>query len=340
MTDLLYRPILRADRPLPVGACALAGGRLWFTDVQCLPRAGAPVLMAASDVPAPVLDRLTTPRPAVAGLDLTLPRIMGIVNVTPDSFSDGGLHMAADAAVSSGLQMVEAGASILDIGGESTRPGAITVREEEEIARIVPVISAIRAASDVVISIDTRKAAVARAALEAGANVVNDVSGFTYDADLAGVCRAAKVPVCVMHSQGDPETMQNDPRYDSVVHDVYDALDARLTALEAQGIPRASVLADPGIGFGKTLEHNLALLRNIGVLHGLGTAILLGVSRKGFIGRIGREPHARARAPGSIAVGLAALAEGVHILRVHDVAETAQAVRLWQAVRDADAENA
>jgi len=265
---------------------------------------------------------------------------MGILNVTPDSFSDGGDYLAAEAAVAAGLGMVAAGADILDVGGESTRPGAAAVSEQEECARILPVIEAIRRASDVVLSVDTRKASVARAALAAGADVVNDVSGLTYDADMAGTCAKAGAPVCVMHALGDPETMQNDPRYDSVVHDVFAALEARLTALEATGLPRARVLVDPGVGFGKTMAHNLAILREIGVLHGLGAGILLGVSRKGVIGRIGMAPLAQARAPGSIAVGLAALGQGVACLRVHDVAETAQALRLWQAMQDAGTETA
>ena len=181
---------------------------------------------------------------------------------------------------------------------------------------------------------DTRKLAVARVAVEAGATLVNDVSGFTYDIDLAGFCAEQRLPVCVMHALGDPKTMQQDPRYDDVVLDICDYLEDRVAALGAAGIPAERVVVDPGIGFGKTVDHNLSLLKNIAVFQGLGCAVLLGASRKRFIGTVGGAPVAADRAPGSIAVGLAALGQGVQILRVHDVAETVQAVRLWQAVRE------
>ncbi len=183
------------------------------------------------------------------------------------------------------------------------------------------------------ISIDTRKAAVARAALDAGAGLVNDVAGFTFDPALAPLCADRQVPVCVMHAQGDPATMQNDPHYDDVLLDVFDFLAARIESLTAQGIPPARIIADPGIGFGKTLAHNLAILQRIGLFHGLGVPILLGASRKRFIGTIGGAPASDARAPGSIAVALAALEQGVQIVRVHDVADTVQAIALWRSVR-------
>ena len=332
MSDLLYRPIVRDDAPRPDDALPLAGGSLWFSELLCLPRAGAPWRIAARDLPEAVRERLCAPRPPIAGLQIDHPHLMGILNVTPDSFSDGGVHFDSDTARKMAGAMLEAGAALIDIGGESTRPGAALIPAEEEAARILPVIEGLQQVSGAVISVDTRKAAVAGPALAAGAHLINDVSGFTFDPDLAPLCAGAGVPVCVMHSQGDPETMQNNPTYDNVLHDVFDALDERVTALEAAGIPRSRIVVDPGIGFGKTVEHNLSLLRDIAVFHGLGCPILLGVSRKGFIGRIGKEPRALARAPGSIAVGLAALGQGVQFLRVHDVAETAQAMRLWQAV--------
>lgn len=333
MTDLLYRPVVRSDQPRTPGALPLAGGVMWFDEVLCLSRRGEPTRMAAMDLPGDIRDRLTAPRAPVAGLAMDRPHVMGILNTTPDSFSDGGKHADTQVATASARAMIEAGATFIDIGGESTRPGSATVPVDEEIARVVPAVEGLQNVTGAVISIDTRKAGVAKAALAAGAHLINDVSGFTYDPDLAPLCAEADVPVCVMHNQGDPETMQDNPSYDSVLHDVFDVLEDRIQALEAQGIPRSHILADPGIGFGKTVDHNLTLLHHIAAFHGLGCAILLGVSRKGFIGRIGEEPRADARAPGSIAVGLAALGEGVQILRVHDVAETAQAVRLWQAVR-------
>lgn len=329
-----FRPLVQQGGARPRGARPLAGGQLWFTHAEALRRDAPPRIVAAADIPAAALARLTGERAPVVGLDLGQPRIMGIVNVTPDSFSDGGCHNDPDAALKAALDMVGAGADIIDIGGESTRPGAALVATSQEISRTAPVIAALRQAVDIRVSIDTRKAAVAEAALAAGAGLVNDVSGFTFDSDLAPLCAGSDVPVCVMHSKGDPATMQDAPHYDNVLLDVYDFLEARIAALEAAGIPRARIIADPGIGFGKTLQHNLTLLRNIALFHGLGCAILLGASRKGFIGSIGNAPDARTRASGSIATGLAALAQGVQILRVHDVAETAQAIRLWQAVTD------
>jgi dihydropteroate synthase len=231
-----------------------------------------------------------------------------------------------------GKALLSAGAGLLDIGGESTRPGASVVAADQEIARTAPVIAALRAAGVAApISIDTRKAAVAKAALQAGATMVNDVSGFTFDPDLAPLCAAHKVPVCVMHAQGDPQTMQNDPQYDDVLLDVFDFLSDRIAALVNLGIPKTEIIADPGIGFGKTLDHNLALLQRISLFHGLGVPILLGASRKRFIGTLGNVPDAAARAPGSVAVALSALAQGVQIIRAHDIAEHAQAIALWRA---------
>ncbi len=332
MTRIYYRPLVQHGPARPAGALPLVGGPLWFTHAERLTRTDAEVV-PASNITQPWRDRLTESRAPIAGLDMSEPQVMGILNVTPDSFSDGGKFLNPQAALEQGRALVAGGATIIDIGGESTRPGAEFVTVDEEIGRTAPVISALRAELQTPISIDTRKALVAQAALETGANLVNDVAGFTYDADLAPLCADRAAPVCVMHAQGDPATMQQDPRYDNVLLDVYDFLEDRIDTLEAQGIPRSAILSDPGIGFGKTLDHNLILLRNISLFHGLGCGILLGVSRKRFIGTIGEAPRTEDRTPGSIAVGLAALAQGVQILRVHDVAETGQAVRLWQAAR-------
>jgi dihydropteroate synthase len=329
-----YRPLVQQGTSRPDGFQVLAGGPLWFTHCEVVTRDAPTRIVAAREVPQTTLERLSTPRAAVAGLDMGHPQIMGILNVTPDSFSDGGRHNAPDKAVKAALSMATGGAAIIDIGGESTRPGAALVPDQEEIARTAPVIAALREQTDLLLSIDTRKAGVAKAAISAGAGLINDVSGFTYDPALAPLAAQSGVPVCVMHAQGDPATMQAAPRYGNVLLDVYDFLETQVTALEQVGIARNQVLVDPGIGFGKTVAHNLVLLRNIALFHGLGCAILLGASRKRFIGSIGDAPRADARAPGSIAVGLAALGQGVQILRVHDVAETAQAIRLWQAVRN------
>lgn len=311
----------------------LAGQALWFTHAEVLSRDAPAKVVSAKAIPSDALDRLTCGRAAISGLDMSSPQIMGILNATPDSFSDGGVHNSVDAARAAAKAMVSHGASILDIGGESTRPGAPFVPEDVEIARTQPLIETIRGETDALISIDTRKSAVARAAHRAGANLINDVSGFTFDAQLAPFCAAVKTPVCVMHMQGDPATMQDDPQYDNVLLDVYDFLDGQITKLTALGLSQDLIVVDPGIGFGKNETHNLTLLRNLSLFHGLGCPILLGVSRKGFIGQIGKEPRKDARAPGSIAVALSGLSQGVQIIRVHDVAETAQALRLWAAVR-------
>jgi dihydropteroate synthase len=327
-----FRPIAMTDPARPAGAVPLAGGWCWFDRVEVLSRAAPARMIPASDVPGPVLHRLTAPRQAFAGLTMTRPRLMGILNVTPDSFSDGGKFLGAKAAVMQ-AEVMAAGAEIIDIGGESTRPGAADVPPEEEIARTLPVIRALRDGGlTAPLSIDTRKAQVAALALQAGAAIVNDVSAFDFDPALGPLVADAKVPVVLMHAQGVPATMQDDPRYGEVLLDVYDALASRLARAEALGIDRAKIALDPGIGFGKTQEHNLALLRGLSLFHGLGCPILVGTSRKRFIGAIGRAEAADARAPGSIATALAGVAQGVQITRIHDVAETRQALRLWQAL--------
>ena len=315
-------------RPLPCadGRHRLAGGWTRFSRVEILQRGRPPRI--GTGIPPAILDALTRPRPPLLGLGMDAPRLMGIVNATPDSFSDGGSYDPAE----QGAALIAAGAGILDIGGESTRPGAAELPAPEEIARIAPAIRAL--AGRVPVSVDTRKAAVARAALAAGAVMVNDVSGFDFDPDLPGVVAEAGVPVCLMHAQGLPGNMQDDPRYDDVLLDVYDALAARVARAEAAGIPRHRIVIDPGIGFGKTLAHNLAILRRISLYHGLGCPVLLGVSRKRFVGTIGGADRAADRVPGTLALTLAAVAQGVQIHRVHDVAEMAQGLRLWQALND------
>jgi dihydropteroate synthase len=273
-------------------------------------------------------DRFAT----IAGLSLDRPRIMGILNITPDSFSDGGDLATIAAAVKRAQAMVGV-ADLLDIGGESTRPGAEEIPVSVEIDRVVPVIAAIRAAGMTIpISVDTRKAAVARAALNAGADMVNDVSALRYDPEMAAVVAEAGVSVCLMHAQGDPATMQADPHYVDVLLEVYQFLEERITTALAAGIARDRIIIDPGIGFGKTLQHNLTLLRNLSVLHGLGQPILLGASRKRVIGQIGGGADAKDRVAGSIAVALHGVAQGVQILRVHDTTETRQALSLQQAL--------
>ena len=317
-------------RPIPEegGALPLAGGWLRFSRLERLERGGVPPrILSADAAPPEVLSALTAPRAPVMGVGLDRPSVMGIVNATPDSFSDGGTYDG----IAHGRALIAQGADVLDIGGESTRPGAADVTEAEEIARVVPVIAAL---SEAPISVDTRKAQVARAALDAGAGLVNDVSGFDFDPALAQLVASTGVPVCLMHAQGVPATMQDQPSYDDVLLDVYDALAARIARAEAAGIPRARILVDPGIGFGKTLDHNLAILNRISLFHGLGCAILLGVSRKRFIGEVAADPTPRERMPGTLGVTLASVGQGVQMHRVHDVAATVQGLAVWRAVTE------
>lgn len=329
---IYYRAIAMTDTHRPRDAQTLAGGWCWFTHAERIERGAASILVAVADIPADVLTRLTAPRAPIAGVTMDAPRLMGILNVTPDSFSDGGLFVAADAAVAQARQMIADGADIIDIGGESTRPGAVTVDTPDEIARTAPVIAALRAQGSTQISIDTRKACVARAALDAGAAIINDVAAMTFDPDMAVLAAQTEAPICLMHAQGDPATMQDAPAYDHVTLDVYDFLEARIKVAEAAGIRRDRIIVDPGIGFGKTLAHNLVLLQNLSIFHGLGCAVLLGASRKRFIGTIANAHEARDRMAGSVAVALHGIRQGMQILRVHDTLATRQAISLHMAV--------
>ncbi|TPE50834.1 dihydropteroate synthase [Amaricoccus solimangrovi] len=302
-------------------------------------RPGHPVrLVPVSELGAPVRARLSAPRAPLLGLSLDRPRIMGVLNVTPDSFSDGGRFLARADAVARARALIAAGADILDIGGESTRPGAETVSVADEIARVVPVIEALREEGIAApISIDTRKAEVARAAITAGADLLNDVSALEYDPASLDLVAGTGVSVCLMHAKGDPRTMQEAPAYDDVLAEVHAYLAARVEACLAAGVPRARILVDPGIGFGKTAAHNLALIDGLAAFHDLGCAVLLGVSRKRFIGAIGHAPSPADRMPGSIAAALQGLRRGAQVLRVHDVAETRQAALLWTAIEEGGA---
>ncbi|MSO74911.1 MAG: dihydropteroate synthase [Alphaproteobacteria bacterium] len=261
------------------------------------------------------------------------PLIMGVVNVTSDSFSDGGDHADPEAAIAHGRRLIDEGADILDIGGESTRPGALPPPLEVERARVIPVIEALAPFAPM-LSIDTRRAAIMAAALDAGATMLNDVSALTHDPASLGLVEARDVPVVLMHMQGTPEAMQRAPRYDDAPLDIFDFLEARIAVCEAAGIPRRRLIVDPGIGFGKTLTHNLDILHDLAVFRGLGCPIMVGVSRKGFIGRLTGAEVPRDRLAGSLATALHAVDEGATILRVHDVSATRQALAMWAALHD------
>ncbi|WP_028079165.1 dihydropteroate synthase [Solimonas soli] len=266
-------------------------------------------------------------------LPLDAPAVMGILNVTPDSFSDGGRHVDPAAALRRAREMAGEGARIIDVGGESTRPGSAPVDEAEEIDRVVPVIEAIRRELDVVVSVDTMKPAVMRAACAAGAELVNDVHALRTPGAMEAV-RDTGAAVCLMHMQGEPKTMQHAPRYDDVVAEVCAFLAARIAACESAGIARASICVDPGIGFGKTLEHNLALLAHGEALRALGVPLLIGASRKSMLGQLlGRAVGERL--PGGLAIAAIAVWQGAAIVRVHDVQATADAIRVAHALRRA-----
>ena len=277
----------------------------------------------------------TTPQLDCAGrmLKLDRVRVMGIVNVTPDSFSDGGAHVTPDAAVAHGLLLAGQGADILDVGGESTRPGAAAVPPQEELRRVVPVIERLARETALPISVDTSHPEVMRAAVAAGAGFINDVRALQAP-DALHVAAQLGMPVCVVHMQGEPRSMQQTPQYADVVEDVHRFLAERLFACELEGIPKSRVFVDPGFGFGKTLEHNLALLRALPRLAGLGAGLVVGLSRKSMIGALTGVADAGARVVGSTAAALLAAQRGARIVRVHDVAATRQALAVWQALAE------
>ena len=329
------------------GCLPIAGHRhLDFTGVEVIERQGAKFTLKTTSIGelnetewgrhasavSEFFTALVMPRAAIAGLPMNRCHVMGIVNVTPDSFSDGGRHATPQAAIDHGLRLADAGAAILDIGAESTRPGAEPVPLDEELRRVMPVIEGLRSKTQVRLSIDTRKAEVMRRAAEAGVDLINDVSALTHEPDALPMAAKTGLPVVLMHARGDPRTMQSSPSYTNVLLDVFDFLEDRLAAAEAAGIPRSKVIVDPGIGFGKTIDHNLELLAGLALFHSLGVPVLVGASRKAFIGAVtGVEPAAE-RMAGSVGAALAAVARAVQFVRVHDVAETVQALLVWQAI--------
>jgi dihydropteroate synthase len=356
MVERVYlRPTAFVDAPFGLDGKVerLAGGLAWFSAVEIVAMEGR--RRASSDlVPVEAIGdvlndlppearrawiNLTTPRPPLTlgtrVLRLDQPQVAGIVNMTPDSFSDGGIHADAEAAIAAGHAMSAAGAALIDVGGESTRPGAQPVWEGDEAKRVLPVVEAL-ARSGTAVSIDTRKAAVMETALAAGAALVNDVSALTWDPRAAEIVAGSGCPVVLMHHQGTPETMQQAPHYEQpVLFEVYDWLEARVESAVAAGIDRARILVDPGIGFGKSVQHNLQVLNGLALLHGLGCPLMLGASRKRMIGALSAEAPADQRLPGSIALALKGAEQGVQLLRVHDVPETVQALRVWRGLRDA-----
>ncbi len=275
---------------------------------------------------------VTAPRSAFGGLDLTRTQIMGIVNVTPDSFSDGGHHNESDSAIAHGQKLADDGADLLDVGGESTRPGSSEILLDDERARILPVIKAL--AETHVVSVDTRKSVLMREAALLGARIVNDVSALGFDPHSGATLTELNLPVVLMHAQGEPRTMQLSPKYTDVVLDVYDWLAERIALAVKAGIPKYRICVDPGIGFGKTIHHNLTLLRQLTLFQGLGVGVLVGLSRKNFVGVLTGEKVAALRVAGSVGGALQAAMMGAHILRVHDVKQTVDALAVFQGTLD------
>lgn len=320
-----------AGLPLAGGACAWTIGMVSEDRGASWRARKVQALRASKDAEVSGwVDRLSAPRAAVEGLEMAEPQVMGIVNTTPDSFSDGGVNSDAATAIANARAMAADGAALLDVGGESTRPGSDPVDEAEEWRRIQPVIAALTD-DGLKVSCDTRKGAIMRRATAAGVVMINDVAALSFEADAMAAAVESGLPVCLMHAQGDPKTMQIDPSYDNVLLDVYDWLAERVEAVTAAGVPRSAIIVDPGIGFGKTFHHNLELMQGLALFHGIGVPVLLGASRKGFIGAVTGEKVAGRRQAGSAAAALHGVMAGIQIVRVHDVRETVHTIRLWRA---------
>jgi dihydropteroate synthase len=349
-TRTLIRPTGFVDSPFGFDGkvARLAGGLTWFGLVELIKvegnrRAATEIVPVEGiedrfdEVMAADWARITSPRIALRLGERTIrldqPQVMGIVNATPDSFSDGGSYADASAAAGAGAQMAADGAAIVDVGGESTRPGASMVWEDDEKQRVLPVIQQLAAGGNAV-SVDTRKSAVMSAAIGAGAKLVNDVSALTWDPQSADIIAKAGVPVVLMHHQGSPEVMQQDPRYDDVLVEVYLWLEQRIAAAEAAGIDRTRILIDPGFGFGKNVAHNLELMNGLALFHGLGCPLVIGASRKRTIGALANEAPVDQRLAGSLAFALKAAEQGAQLIRVHDVPDTVQALKVWRGLRD------
>ena len=316
-------------------AIAFAAVRLWEGEPGNIKHAIVRLsTMQSIDEPRvkELLDRLAAPRAAIAGVSMDTPRIMGIVNVTPDSFSDGGDHFEGEAAIGHAKKLAAGGADFIDIGAETTRPGSSPVPQDEELRRLLPVLKGLTGLP-VPISADTRKPQVMREAAAAGAGILNDVSGLSFAAESLATAAELKLPAVIMHAQGSPETMQDNPVYMDAVIEVYDFLESRIAAAVEAGLPRECIIVDPGIGFGKTLAHNLTILHDISIFHGLGVPLMAGMSRKGFVQKLTGAEGPKESVAGSVAAAIDAVSQGVQIVRVHDVHETRQALSLWKAVR-------
>ena len=346
MTRLYIRPIgllwgEDAEAAVANGTAGwMAGGPAAFTlaelilrddkTIESEQRSYRDILASRERLISDRLALISPPRAPPAGIDLRKPAVMGVINATPDSFSDGGEYQRMEDAVAHGARLAAEGASIIDVGGESTRPGSEGISIAEERRRVIGIVRELSRRGHAV-SVDTRKPEIMKEAAKAGAVLINDVTALRFDAMSRPVAAALQLPVCLMHARGEPRTMQVNPTYENVVLDVFDELESFIAQAEAAGLPRQMLLADPGIGFGKTYRHNLDILRCLSLYHGLGAALVVGASRKAFIGALTEEKTAKDRVLGSVGAAIAAAAQGAQILRVHDVKATIQALTVWRA---------
>tara|TARA_Y100001968_G_scaffold326225_1_gene368907 strand:+ start:557 stop:1495 length:939 start_codon:yes stop_codon:yes gene_type:complete len=305
----------------------------WFDRVEVLERGREPKSISVTEVPSNVLKKLTAVRKSFLFESFLKPIVVGILNITPDSFSDGGNYMDFKRAFNFALEMLNSGVDVIDIGGESTRPGADELEAEIEISRIEPVIKKILTAKpSCKISVDTRKSVVMERSLNLGVKFINDVSALSFDTSSTSVIAENETVICLMHGGLNPKIMQESPQYENVVLNVYDYLEERIENAVNKGIKRENIVIDPGIGFAKTIEHNVSLIRNASLFHCLGVPVLYGVSRKSFIGHFGNVNKPSNRFPGSMSVALELIRQGVQLIRVHDISKTKQALALWHAI--------
>ena len=310
------------------------GGNTVFNSFRVTERNKGSRVISTSDVKKEFLKKFISKPNSKLGLNFDTPLVMGVLNVTPDSFYDGEQSFSENQFVEKGLALLKTGCSILDVGGESSRPGAKEVAASAEMERVVGVVKKIKkAVPSAIISVDTRKASVAEEALQAGAVIVNDISAGVFDKNMLGVVAKYKAGMCLMHSKGLPEYMQENPHYDNVLLDIYDYLKERIIEAERKGISRKKIIVDPGIGFGKNFSHNMQIIKKAGLFLGLGCPLMIGLSRKSFIGEIIGEKLPSARLTGSIAAMLKVLNNGVNIVRVHDVKETRDALKVWNILK-------
>ncbi len=311
----------------------LGGTKVRFDSFKIVQRGKPSEIIPATEAPKEVLEAFIKRRSSALGLDFNKINIMGVLNVTPDSFYDGKENFEDSDFIKKGLDLINSGLDIIDVGGESTRPGAKELSVHAEKKRVSEVIRIIKKTfPKIIISIDTRKSEVAKAALKAGASIINDVSGLTFDRKILSVAAEFGAGICIMHSKGLPENMQNQPSYENVLLDIYDFFEEKLNQVSKAGISEERIIIDPGIGFGKSLSHNKTLIKSLSFFHGLGFPVMVGLSRKSFIGEIVKELDPAKRLGGSLAALLTAISRGAHLVRVHDVSESKQAIEVWNSL--------